>query len=54
MPIRKTRLFELGYISERSGHSRGSTVDLTLIPLPAPSQATYEPERADGWGCAVN
>ena len=39
--IEKTRLFELGYIAERSGHSRGSTVDLTLIPLPAPPQAQY-------------
>ncbi len=29
--IPKNRLFELGYISTRSGHSRGSTVDLTLI-----------------------
>jgi D-alanyl-D-alanine dipeptidase len=39
--IDKARLFELGYISERSGHSRGSTVDLTLIPLPPPSQPAY-------------
>ncbi len=31
--VDKTRLFELGYIAERSGHSRGSTVDLTLIDL---------------------
>lgn len=29
--IDKDRLFELGYIAERSGHSRGSTVDLTII-----------------------
>jgi len=29
--VDKSRLFELGYIAERSGHSRGSTVDLTLI-----------------------
>jgi D-alanyl-D-alanine dipeptidase len=29
--IDKSRLFELGYIAERSGHSRGSTVDLTLV-----------------------
>jgi zinc D-Ala-D-Ala dipeptidase len=29
----KSRLFELGYIAERSGHSRGSTVDLTLVEL---------------------
>lgn len=27
----KSVLFEQGYISERSGHSRGSTVDLTLF-----------------------
>lgn len=27
----KKELFELGYIAEMSGHSRGSTVDLTLI-----------------------
>lgn len=26
----KTMLFPLGYIAERSGHSRGSTIDLTL------------------------
>jgi zinc D-Ala-D-Ala dipeptidase len=31
--IDKARLFELGYIAERSGHSRGSTVDLTLVDL---------------------
>lgn len=31
--VDKTRLFELGYIAERSGHSRGSTLDLTLIDL---------------------
>lgn len=31
--VDKTRLFELGYIAERSGHSRGSTVDLTIVDL---------------------
>lgn len=31
--VDKARLFELGYIAERSGHSRGSTVDLTLVVL---------------------
>ncbi|TRO67010.1 M15 family metallopeptidase [Christiangramia sabulilitoris] len=31
--IPKDRLFELGYISTRSGHSRGSTVDLTLVKV---------------------
>jgi zinc D-Ala-D-Ala dipeptidase len=29
--VDKSRLFELGYIAERSGHSRGSTIDLTLV-----------------------
>src|SRR5262249_6214098 len=27
--------------AKRSGHSRGSTVDLTIVPLPVPSQETY-------------
>ncbi|MEM1055778.1 MAG: M15 family metallopeptidase [Bacteroidota bacterium] len=31
----RARLFDRGYIASRSGHSRGSTVDLTLVPLPA-------------------
>lgn len=31
--VDKTKLFELGYIAERSGHSRGSTLDLTLVDL---------------------
>ena len=29
----KPELFSLGYIAERSGHSRGSTVDLTLFDM---------------------
>jgi D-alanyl-D-alanine dipeptidase len=29
--VDKAELFELGYIAERSGHSRGSTVDVTLV-----------------------
>jgi len=31
--VDKSRLFELGYIAERSGHSRGSTLDLTLVDM---------------------
>lgn len=31
--IDKKDLFKLGYIAERSGHSRGSTVDVTIIHL---------------------
>lgn len=29
--VEKSQLFEQGYIARRSGHSRGSTVDLTLV-----------------------
>jgi D-alanyl-D-alanine dipeptidase len=29
--VDKRDLFKDGYISDRSGHSRGSTVDLTLV-----------------------
>lgn len=31
--VDKSQLFQLGYIAERSGHSRGSTADLTVIDL---------------------
>lgn len=31
--IDKKDLFELGYISKKSGHSRGSTIDLTIVSL---------------------
>lgn len=31
--VDKALLFKLGYLAERSGHSRGSTVDLTIIDL---------------------
>lgn len=34
--IPKSRLFPDGYIAERSGHSRGSTVDLTIVSAVAP------------------
>ena len=30
----KSQLFEKGYIADRSGHSRGSTLDLTLVRQP--------------------
>jgi D-alanyl-D-alanine dipeptidase len=29
--VDQARVFELGYVAERSGHTRGSTVDLTII-----------------------
>lgn len=31
--VDKSQLFALGYIAERSGHSRGSTLDVTLVNL---------------------
>jgi D-alanyl-D-alanine dipeptidase len=31
--VAKNELFKLGYIDKRSGHSRGSTVDLTFVDL---------------------
>ncbi|MFE6624551.1 M15 family metallopeptidase [Streptomyces sp. NPDC057740] len=41
--VDKTRLFEDGYIAERSGHSRGSTMDLTIVRLPAKPTRPYVP-----------
>lgn len=41
--INKKDVFDLGYIGKRSGHTRGSTVDLTLVPLPVPSLPTWKP-----------
>ncbi len=37
--VDKSALFDDGYIAERSGHSRGSTVDLTLVALPDADRA---------------
>lgn len=41
--VDKSRLFADGYIAEKSGHSRGSTVDLTLVRLPAQRTRPYVP-----------
>jgi D-alanyl-D-alanine dipeptidase len=41
--VDKTRLFADGYIAEKSGHSRGSTVDLTIVKLPARPTRPYRP-----------
>ena len=40
--VDKSRAFELGYIAHRSGHSRGSTVDLTLVKLPPKAQGAWD------------
>ena len=41
--VAKSRLFAEGYIARRSGHSRGSTVDLTIVKLPAAPVRAYRP-----------
>jgi zinc D-Ala-D-Ala dipeptidase len=41
--VDKSRLFADGYIARRSGHSRGSTVDLTIVKLPAALVRAYHP-----------
>ena len=41
--VDKRNLFKDGYIADKSGHSRGSTLDLTIVPLPAPIQPEYTP-----------
>ncbi len=40
--VDKRNLFIDGYIAEKSGHSRGSTIDLTIIPIPVPYQPEYD------------
>ncbi|WP_443071111.1 M15 family metallopeptidase [Streptomyces sp. NBC_01476] len=39
----KTDLFTDGYIAAQSGHSRGSTMDLTVVRLPAVGTRPYVP-----------
>ncbi|WP_406692547.1 M15 family metallopeptidase [Saccharopolyspora sp. ID03-671] len=41
--LAKSELYSAGYIAENSGHSRGSSVDLTLVRLPAAPQRPYVP-----------
>src|SRR6266481_8629693 len=41
----KKDLFRLGYIAERSGHSTGAAVDLTLVDLKAHNSAAFDPAK---------
>lgn len=41
--VDKTTLFADGYIAEQSGHSRGSTMDLTVVQLPAEETRPFTP-----------
>lgn len=41
--VDKANLFRDGYIAEKSGHSRGSTLDLAIVALPAADPEPYRP-----------
>ena len=41
----KAKLFALGYIARRSGHSRGSTVDLGIVPADLSSAPPSDPAQ---------
>lgn len=40
--VNKADVFRLGYVAEKSGHSRGSTMDLTIVATPATSEPPYQ------------
>lgn len=44
--VNKRDLFRDGYIAARSGHSRGSTVDLTIVARPIQPSQSFDPARA--------
>lgn len=39
----KRDVFSAGYLAKKSSHTRGSAVDVTLVPLPVPDQPTWKP-----------
>ncbi|WP_433528042.1 M15 family metallopeptidase [Micromonospora sp. CA-263727] len=41
--VAKSELFDRGYLGAPSAHSRGSTVDVTLVEVPVPEQPGYLP-----------
>jgi zinc D-Ala-D-Ala dipeptidase len=46
--LQKANLFTLGYIATHSNHSRGTAVDLTLVPLPRATAAPFDPTASYG------
>jgi D-alanyl-D-alanine dipeptidase len=46
--LQKRNLFKLGYIAAESKHSTGTTIDLTLIKLPAASVPRFDPAARYG------
>lgn len=41
--VNKKDVFDLGYLGRKSSHTRGSAIDLTLVPYPVPPQLTWKP-----------
>jgi D-alanyl-D-alanine dipeptidase len=39
--VEKKNLFKDGYVAYQSSHSRGSTVDVTIVSIPVPEQEDY-------------
>lgn len=48
--VDKRALFRDGFIAHRSGHSRGSTLDLTIVPLSAPLKP-FDPGTSEIRAC---
>lgn len=46
--IRRSQLLRLGYVASPSMHSKGATVDLTLVGLPEKQAAPFDPARKYG------
>jgi zinc D-Ala-D-Ala dipeptidase len=51
--VDKSTLHDDGYIARRSGHSRGSTVDLTLVRLPPKQQPRWSRTRFGLVSCSA-
>ncbi|NOJ49311.1 M15 family metallopeptidase [Bradyrhizobium archetypum] len=51
--FRKADLFRLGYIAERSGHSTGAALDLTLVDLKVDNSAAFDSTK-DYADCTAN
>lgn len=52
--VNKKDLFKKGYIAKRSGHSRGSTVDLTIVKLSAKNQEVFSPSKSKLKDCRLS
>lgn len=43
--VDKSLFFKLGYVAAKSGHTRGSTVDLTIVRRNAPTTSKFQPAQ---------